>query len=406
MSESARPLTAKRLRFVEEYLIDANASRAARAAGYSAASAASIGSELLAMPNVRAAIEAGQAERSAQLGVKAHTALERLARIAFADIDGCLKPGPDGIRRLDLSDLTADKLAAIGDVSFDADGRPQGCRFRIANQRLALVALLRHLPKPGLEPLPRPAPPPEEEPWDDETVLVAPPVRDANGDVVAPARDVAILRRGPDGSLIRVPLTDESEEISESDPPARPSTAAEQIGPAAPADAPAPSKTSGNDVVGPPPPEEAPSQVSAEDLAYARRYYPDFREIAGEDAGTRARRFRAYAVNHVDGARAIRREEDRKAHLNRNDRGKVRRIREAPEVNARWWPCAAQRPAVLSGPSPAHCAGEGRGGGGAKRRKGQLPAAPSSARCDRAPTPTLPRDARERHEAYGAKAGC
>jgi hypothetical protein len=45
MSAARLPLTEKRRRFVEEYLIHCNASRAARAAGYSDASAASIGSD-------------------------------------------------------------------------------------------------------------------------------------------------------------------------------------------------------------------------------------------------------------------------------------------------------------------------------------------------------------------------
>jgi phage terminase small subunit len=58
MSESSLPLTAKRRHFVDDYLIHGNATRAAIAAGYSAASAGSIGSELLTMPNVRAAIAA------------------------------------------------------------------------------------------------------------------------------------------------------------------------------------------------------------------------------------------------------------------------------------------------------------------------------------------------------------
>jgi hypothetical protein len=66
MSEPRRPPTAGQQRFVEEHLVDANASRAARAAGHAAASAASIGSDLPAMPAVRAAIAARQAKRSAE----------------------------------------------------------------------------------------------------------------------------------------------------------------------------------------------------------------------------------------------------------------------------------------------------------------------------------------------------
>ena len=49
-------LSAKRHFFVDEYCIDRNASRAARAAGYSAVSAKVTASRLLTDANVRAAV--------------------------------------------------------------------------------------------------------------------------------------------------------------------------------------------------------------------------------------------------------------------------------------------------------------------------------------------------------------
>jgi phage terminase small subunit len=50
------PLTKKQRIFVKEYLVDSNATRAAKAAGYSKASATVIGSRLLTNVKVRAAI--------------------------------------------------------------------------------------------------------------------------------------------------------------------------------------------------------------------------------------------------------------------------------------------------------------------------------------------------------------
>ena len=47
-------LTAKQRRFVEEYLIDLNATQAAIRAGYSPATAGAIGSENLKKPEIRA----------------------------------------------------------------------------------------------------------------------------------------------------------------------------------------------------------------------------------------------------------------------------------------------------------------------------------------------------------------
>src|SRR5687767_9248833 len=135
MSESSRPLTAKRKLFVDHYLIHGNATQAAIAAGYSKASAASIGSELLAMPNVRAAIEARQAERAAQLRVTAHRAFEELSRLAFFDTADFVHQGPDGALRFDFSKLTREQAAAIANVTIDGSAK---VRLRL-DKRAALV---------------------------------------------------------------------------------------------------------------------------------------------------------------------------------------------------------------------------------------------------------------------------
>lgn len=57
-------LTPKRVRFVEEYLLDLNATQAAIRAGYSKKTAPEIGYELLAVPLIAAAIAAAKELRS------------------------------------------------------------------------------------------------------------------------------------------------------------------------------------------------------------------------------------------------------------------------------------------------------------------------------------------------------
>ena len=54
----------KRERFVDEYLIDLNATQAAIRAGYSPKTAYSIVHELMKIPEVRARIDKAMAERS------------------------------------------------------------------------------------------------------------------------------------------------------------------------------------------------------------------------------------------------------------------------------------------------------------------------------------------------------
>ena len=57
-------LTPKQRRFVEEYLLDCNATQAAIRAGYSANTAKQIGSENLSKPVLQEAIAAAQRARS------------------------------------------------------------------------------------------------------------------------------------------------------------------------------------------------------------------------------------------------------------------------------------------------------------------------------------------------------
>ena len=59
-------LTAKQARFVEEYLVDLNATQAAIRAGYSPKTAQVIGAENLIKPMVAEAVRAAQAARSAR----------------------------------------------------------------------------------------------------------------------------------------------------------------------------------------------------------------------------------------------------------------------------------------------------------------------------------------------------
>jgi phage terminase small subunit len=62
-------LTAKQKRFVEEYLVDLNATQAAIRAGYSPKTANEIGAENLAKPSIRLLIEEYQRKRSERLEV-------------------------------------------------------------------------------------------------------------------------------------------------------------------------------------------------------------------------------------------------------------------------------------------------------------------------------------------------
>lgn len=78
-------LTKKQKRFVEEYLVDLNATQAAIRAGYSTQTAYSIGDENLKKPEIKNAIEKALAERSRRTGVNADRVILELAKIAFVN---------------------------------------------------------------------------------------------------------------------------------------------------------------------------------------------------------------------------------------------------------------------------------------------------------------------------------
>lgn len=80
-------LTPKQSRFVDEYLIDLNATQAAIRAGYSEKNASRIASELLDKTQVHSAIETKRSERSQETKIDAAWVLTRLAAEATADVN-------------------------------------------------------------------------------------------------------------------------------------------------------------------------------------------------------------------------------------------------------------------------------------------------------------------------------
>lgn len=83
-------MNAKRRRFVEEYLVDLNATQAAIRAGYSAKTAKSTGQRLLTFDDVREAIKNAQAERSKRTELTMDYVIDGLQEVA----ERCLQRKP------------------------------------------------------------------------------------------------------------------------------------------------------------------------------------------------------------------------------------------------------------------------------------------------------------------------
>lgn len=82
MPKTSENLSAKEAIFVNEFLIDKNASRAARAAGYAERSSAKTGWEMLQKPRIQDAIKAAMDEQSKRTLIAADQILKDIERIA------------------------------------------------------------------------------------------------------------------------------------------------------------------------------------------------------------------------------------------------------------------------------------------------------------------------------------
>ncbi|HBO5585589.1 TPA: terminase small subunit [Pseudomonas aeruginosa] len=79
-------LTNKQRRFVEEYLVDLNATQAAIRAGYSERRASEIGSQSLRKPEVAAAIQEAMQARASRTEIDADYVLRRMVEIDQMDV--------------------------------------------------------------------------------------------------------------------------------------------------------------------------------------------------------------------------------------------------------------------------------------------------------------------------------
>ena len=81
-------LTPKQARFVEEYLVDLNATQAAIRAGYSKKTARQVASENLTKPDIQEAIAAAQDDRSERTGITQDEVIQGLKKEATLEGEG------------------------------------------------------------------------------------------------------------------------------------------------------------------------------------------------------------------------------------------------------------------------------------------------------------------------------
>jgi len=108
-----RGMTPKQGRFVEEYLVDLNATQAAIRAGYKAKNADVVGPELLGKTWVADAIKAGQQRLQKKLDITQERVLQEMARLAFFDVRKLFKEDGSLKRPHELDSNTAAAVASL-----------------------------------------------------------------------------------------------------------------------------------------------------------------------------------------------------------------------------------------------------------------------------------------------------
>lgn len=138
-------LTAKQKKFVEEYLIDLNATQAAIRAGYSPNTAQEQSSRLLSNVMVKNEIDKAIAERSRRTGINQDRVLRELAKIAFVNPGDVINLNQATVK----SDAKEEDLAAIASVKIKniptEDGEITEREIKLCDKLKALDLLGKHL---------------------------------------------------------------------------------------------------------------------------------------------------------------------------------------------------------------------------------------------------------------------
>ena len=137
----------KQERFVDEYLVDLNATKAAERAGYSKKTAYSQGQRLLKNVEIQKAIQDAQKKLSERTQITQERVLQEYAKIAFFDPkkifndDGTLKQ---------IGELDDDVAAVIGGIDVvvnqsDKDEPEYTKKIKLIDKKGALDSIARHL---------------------------------------------------------------------------------------------------------------------------------------------------------------------------------------------------------------------------------------------------------------------
>ena len=147
-----KKLTEKQQRFVDEYIIDLNATQAAIRTGYSEKTSYSIGHEILKKPEIQEAIALANDKRAQRTEITADRVLQELAKIGFSDLRNVLTKNGHLIDPQDWDDDMAGAISSVevvtthqrGEVSADTPIEHTH-KIKVWDKNSALEKMGKHL---------------------------------------------------------------------------------------------------------------------------------------------------------------------------------------------------------------------------------------------------------------------
>lgn len=139
-----KALPDKQARFVEEYLIDLNATQAAIRAGYSEKTARQQAYQLLGRAHIQDAILEAKQRRTERTEVTQDAVVEELRRIAFSLMTNVASWSDGSVVLKDSADLPEEVVAAVAEINRTASRSGVNVKVKLHSKLKALELLLQH----------------------------------------------------------------------------------------------------------------------------------------------------------------------------------------------------------------------------------------------------------------------
>lgn len=138
-------LNPKQRLFATEYIVDLNATKAAKRAGYSEDSAGQIGHELLKKHEVQKLIQEAMAERSKRTEITADMVLAELGRVAFSNMAHYARWNSHMVDLVDSEELSEDATRCVSEITQTVTAEGGTVKFKLHDKVGALEKIARHL---------------------------------------------------------------------------------------------------------------------------------------------------------------------------------------------------------------------------------------------------------------------